>query len=74
MTRHRLTPHPLAMRRRLTVSELFDALDGAVIPGGCDDCRAEQRIERVRGFSRLTWLVIVHDDSCPALARRTGRW
>lgn len=70
----RLTPHPLAMRRRLTVSELLDVLDGATIPGGCDDCRAEQRVERIRHLGRVTKITVVHDPTCPALARRTGRW
>lgn len=70
----RPVPHPLAMRRRLTVSELLTALDGVVVPGGCRDCRAEQRIERIPGYSRLTMITVVHADTCPALARRTGRW
>lgn len=69
----RLTRHPLAMRRRLSPSELLTALDGAVIPGGCGDCNATQRFERVPGFARLSRLVIVHDDGCPALARRGRR-
>jgi hypothetical protein len=62
------------MRPRLTVTELLDSLDGLEVEGGCGDCNAIQRFERVPGYSRITRLVVVHDDSCPALARRTGRW
>lgn len=69
-----LVPHPLAMHPRLTATELFDSLDGAEIEGGCGDCRAVQRIERIRGFDRLTRIVVVHDDDCPSLARKAGRW
>jgi len=65
--------HPLAMRR-LNVGELLDSLDGAVIPGGCDDCDAEQRVERIRHLGRVTKITVMHDDDCPALARKTGRW
>jgi hypothetical protein len=70
----RLAPHPFAMRPRLTATELLDALDGAEIEGGCGDCRAVQRIERVRGLARVTKITVMHDDDCPALARKTGRW
>ncbi|HEY8376594.1 MAG TPA: hypothetical protein VIK91_08905 [Nannocystis sp.] len=59
---------------RLTVTELFTALDGMEVEGGCGDCRAVQRIERIRGFDRITKITVVHDDSCPALARKAGRW
>ena len=68
----RLVPHPLAMRRGLTVSELFDALDGVEVEGGCGDCAATQRIERIRHLGRVTMITVLHDDSCPALARRGG--
>jgi hypothetical protein len=41
-----------------------------VIPGGCDECDAEQRIEREeRGMWHIT---VAHDDECPFLARRTA--
>ena len=71
----RPVPHPLSMRRRrLSPSELLTALDGLEVEGGCGDCNAIQRFERVPGYSRITRLVIVHADTCPALARRTGRW
>lgn len=70
----RPVPHPLAMRPRLSPTELFDALDGLEVEGGCGDCNAIQRFERVPGYSRITRLVVLHDPACRALARRTGRW
>ena len=69
----RLTPHPLAVHPRLSVTELFDVLSGMTIPGGCDDCDAEQRIERVRHLGRVTMVVILHDPACPSFARKTRR-
>lgn len=62
------------MRPRLSPTELFDSLDGLEVKGACGHCDATQRFERIPGFSRITRLVIVHDDGCPALARRAGRW
>lgn len=47
-------------------------LDGAVIPGGCDTCNAEQRLtEEQPGM----WAIgIAHDDSCPTWRRiQAGR-
>lgn len=41
--------------------------DGAVIPGGCDDCDAEQRLAEI---SPGIWsIAICHDDGCPAYRR-----
>lgn len=68
----RLVPHPLAMRPRLSPTELFTALDGLEVEGGCGDCAARQVIERIPGFDRLTKITILHDDGCPSLARRGG--
>jgi len=68
----RLAPHPLAMRPRLTPTELFDILSGLEVEGGCGDCRAVQRIERIPGFDHLSRIVVLHSDGCPALARRGG--
>ncbi|WP_217553076.1 hypothetical protein [Streptomyces sp. GbtcB6] len=40
-----------------------EALNGTVIPGGCDTCNAEQRITRIEP---LLWSIgIAHDDWCP---------
>lgn len=42
-------------------------LDGAVIPGGCDTCDAEQRLVQVRPG---IWSIgISHDDQCPTWER-----
>lgn len=38
-------------------------LDGAVIPGGCDTCNAEQRITQEQ--PGLWSIGIAHDDWCP---------
>ncbi|MGV9281635.1 hypothetical protein [Streptomyces sp. NPDC003730] len=47
------------------------ALDGAVIPGGCDDCNAEQRL---RQDQPGMWSVgIHHDDTCPTWQRIRAR-
>ncbi|MFD7246968.1 hypothetical protein [Streptomyces massasporeus] len=46
-------------------------LDGAVIPGGCDVCDAEQRMTQISpGLWRLT---VSHDNWCPVLAAYEGR-
>lgn len=55
---------------QLTVSELFAALNGTVIPGGCDTCDAEQAIERKGGITHIT---IHHDDTCPTWRRIQAR-
>ncbi|MEU0219418.1 hypothetical protein ABZ281_31915 [Streptomyces sp. NPDC006265] len=42
-------------------------LDGAVIPGGCPDCNAEQHI---RQDQPGIWAIgIHHDDTCPTWHR-----
>lgn len=66
-----LPRHPLAMRP--TITAVLDTLDGHTVEGGCDQCGAEQRIERVRGLARVTRITIVHDPRCPVLARKTRR-
>lgn len=47
------------------IRQLFAALDGAQIPGGCDHCNADQvpSVDAV-GILHLT---IRHDDDCPWL-------
>lgn len=44
---------------------------GERIKGGCDDCRAYQRLEPER--DGIYMLRIYHDDTCPVLARKRGR-
>jgi hypothetical protein len=51
-----------------TAAGMLEALhqSGARIPGGCDDCNAEQTIQRfAAGVYRL---VVEHDQSCPWFA------
>lgn len=49
------------------LAELFGPLDGARIPGGCDDCDAYQIVEPA---SPGVWSIGVHhDDWCPTLRR-----
>lgn len=48
--------------------QIFAALDGAEIPGGCEHCDAFQ-VPSVDGFGILH-LRIHHDDWCPWLAQR----
>jgi len=60
------------MRGRLvnTLAELFEAMAGQRIPGGCDDCNAYQTMmTRQDGIHVLT---IHHDDTCPTW-RRMGQ-
>lgn len=42
---------------------LEPGLDGAVSPGGCDNCDAEQRLNEVE--PGLWTLGIAHDETCP---------
>ena len=58
-------------RRRLSASqkaalELLGPLDGARVPGGCEDCDAYQTVEAA---TLGVWVLNVHhDDDCPFLA------
>lgn len=45
------------------IRDALVALDGAHIPGGCDDCDAYQTLET--DASGVTVLTVHHDDSCP---------
>ena len=61
------------------INEFLAKHDGT-IPGGCDQCDAEQTLRNENGMWRIT---IAHDDWCPFLkafqkrqrkaARRNGR-
>jgi hypothetical protein len=50
-------------RARGRITNMFGALDGAEIPGGCDDCDAYQTVRPITagGWSLTTH----HDDWCP---------
>jgi hypothetical protein len=53
------------------IDNIFSAAAGQEIPGGCDKCNAEQRLEQVA--TNVWTLVVAHDDWCPFLrARRAG--
>ncbi len=53
------------------LTQLFGPLDGAQIPGGCDECDAYQTVTpTTAGVWNLT---IHHDDDCPVLAATNKR-
>ena len=45
------------------IRPFFTSLAGKLIPGGCPECDAEQRLEEVA--PNIWSLVIGHDDDCP---------
>jgi hypothetical protein len=47
------------------IVELFEAVAGQHLPGGCDRCDAFQVVTMLG--SGLASLVVHHDDDCPAL-------
>ena len=48
------------------ILRVLGPLEGATIPGGCDKCNAEQRVEPIAaGVWRLG---IYHEPGCPFLA------
>lgn len=47
----------------MTISELFESLQGQRAPGGCEDCDAFQTVESAASMGY--WLTVHHDDSCP---------
>lgn len=53
------------------IQRRFAELDGARIPGGCDQCEAVTE-PRVDGFG-IVHLTVRHDDWCPALAAKEAR-
>jgi hypothetical protein len=51
------------------LNDLLAPLDGARIPGGCDDCDAYQIVVATAGGMRgVSAIQIYHDDWCPTLA------
>lgn len=60
--------------RAPSLAETLAPLDGAQIPGGCDDCDAYQVIvANAYGLSGVSAIQIHHDDWCPTLARHQAR-
>jgi hypothetical protein len=46
---------------------MLGAMDGAEIPGGCDECDA---VQKVRAIKAGIWdIEVIHEDNCPAMAR-----
>ena len=52
---------------------MFDALKGARIPGGCDDCDAYQVITDDPTCPGVTVIQIRHDETCPYYRARLNR-
>jgi hypothetical protein len=48
-----------------TLDNLFNALAGQELPGGCDDCNAVQTLSEDKAHPGVWHLVIQHDDGCP---------
>jgi len=61
--RHKLPPQS-------PVSAQITALDGARIPGGCEQCDAYQVIRAAQGHPNIHVVEVYHDDGCPWLAGR----
>ena len=52
---------------------VFGPMDGAEIPGGCDDCDAYQEVRARDGHPNVHRIRVFHDEWCPTLARKQGR-
>jgi hypothetical protein len=64
-------PKPLSPAQT-ALTEILGPLDGAQIPGGCDDCNAYQ--EAIPAAPGVWIIGVFHDDWCPTLARiATGK-
>lgn len=44
--------------------DFLNALDGARIPGGCEDCDAEQTVDATA--APIYQVTVHHDNTCPA--------
>ena len=51
------------------IMNLLGSLDGAVIPGGCDQCDAEQHMRNAGGGVFVC--EVRHDDDCPVLTGKS---
>jgi hypothetical protein len=53
------------------ITNLLGAMDGAEIPGGCDQCDA---VQKVRMDSALVFIIdVFHDEDCPTLTAMQKR-
>jgi hypothetical protein len=52
-------------------SELIRSMDGAQVPGGCDQCDAYQVVVADRWGPNMHSIEVRHDDWCPWLAARS---
>jgi len=55
------------------LNDALTPIDGARVPGGCDDCDAYQVINATWGQRGLSRIEIHHDDWCPAYGRMVSR-
>ncbi|MGH3511655.1 MAG: hypothetical protein ACREQ5_30365 [Candidatus Dormibacteria bacterium] len=53
------------------VADMFRALVGTEIPGGCEDCLAYQTVSQDPDHSRVWHLTVHHDDTCPSYRKAT---
>lgn len=60
---------PFRRRRTDPLVNILGPLDGARIPGGCDQCDAYQTTRVEDGVWHIT---VHHDDWCPVLQARTA--
>jgi len=54
----------------MSINDIFKALAGQRIAGGCDRCNAYQTMTKEHGIHVIH---VHHDDWCPFLARYEGR-
>lgn len=53
-----------------TANDMFASIAGQTIPGGCDDCAAEQTVREEPGYPGVWRMTVAHDDTCPWFAAR----
>jgi len=54
----------------VSLNEMFEALSGRRIPGGCDDCDAYQTMTQRDGIYAIE---VSHDETCPFSQKRAAR-
>lgn len=54
------------------LGEVFRAMEGVRVPGGCEHCDAYQTIEANYWGSRIHRICVHHDDWCPVLSKMQG--
>jgi hypothetical protein len=50
------------------LTSLFGPLDGAEIPGGCDQCDAYQKVGPIK--DGIWGITVYHDDWCPLIKKQ----